>query len=113
MTQFTLPHVEPHLSSADVAELLGVHPVTVRRWRVRNKEAGHIKEGPPYEYRGRTIVYPTQAFKEWCARTTVVGGVVRANAPPSVVPELAPEPAAQPAPTPSAIELEIQQALDV
>lgn len=117
--QLTLPHMPAFLTSAEVAQLLGVHPVTVRRWRVRNKEAGYIKEGPPYLIRGRSVAYPTDAFKAWCGESHTVDGVVHANAPASTDPALTPQPEAEsqtPAPStgsllPADLELELQQVL--
>jgi predicted DNA-binding transcriptional regulator AlpA len=38
---------DPRLDSREVAELLGVHEVSVRRWRSKN-------QGPPFERFGRS-----------------------------------------------------------
>lgn len=66
-----------------IAAMLGVNPVTVRQWRVKNREAGRIQYGPPYEYRGRYVVYPKPAFRAWCAAVKVVDGVPHMNLPVS------------------------------
>lgn len=70
-----------YFSDAQVAAMLGVHPVTVRKWRVKNTEAGCIKFGPPYEYRGPNVVYPKPDFATWCAQVRMVDGVPRINLP--------------------------------
>lgn len=64
-----------------VARMLGVNPVTVRRWRTKNKAAGCIKYGPPYEYHGANVMYPAPAFSAWCSQVRMVGGVPRINLP--------------------------------
>lgn len=94
--QLTLPHVDAYLTGDQVAQLLGVHPVTVRRWRTKNKELGYIAFGPPYEVHARRVSYPIKAFHEWCAHVRVEAGVPKINAPNKVVND---------------VELEIQQAL--
>jgi hypothetical protein len=78
---------EEHFTDAQIATMLGVHPVTVRKWRGKNKEAGCIKYGPPYEYWGSNVVYPAEKFREWCSRVVVIGGVPRMNLPVSSVVE--------------------------
>lgn len=81
MGQATAP--ETAFKDTEIARMLGVNPVTVRQWRVKNKKLGEIKHGPPYEYRGSEVVYPKSKFREWCAAVEVVGGVPRVNLPPS------------------------------
>lgn len=76
-------NLEGFLSDEQVARQLGVHPVTVRRWRAKNKKAGCIKFGPPYEFRGPNVVYPKSTFSEWCRAVRVVDGVPRMNLPVS------------------------------
>lgn len=66
-----------------VARMLGKHPVTVRKWRTKNKDLGVIQYGPPYEFRGHNVVYPKSQFYEWCAKVQVVDGVPRMNLPVS------------------------------
>lgn len=74
--------LEPDFFTTDqVAVLLGVHPVTVRRWRSLNTKHGAIKYGPPYEYRGARVVYPKAQFRQWCGQVTKVDGVPRINLP--------------------------------
>lgn len=75
--------LEGFFTDMQIARMLGVNAVTVRQWRVKNKKAGAIKHGPPYEYRGSQVVYPKVKFREWCAAVDVVGGVPRANLPAS------------------------------
>lgn len=90
-------HSEPDFFTTEqVAIMLGVHPVTVRRWRSFNKDVGAIKYGPPYEYRGARVVYPKERFRSWCGQVTKVDGVPRINLPITATiplpkdPELAP-----------------------
>ena len=74
--------LEPDFFTAtQVATMLGVHDVTVRRWRSWNAKLGVIKYGPPYEYRGSRVVYPNAAFREWCGQVTDDQGVTRINLP--------------------------------
>lgn len=94
--QLTLPHVEEYLTGDQIAQLLGVHPVTVRRWRTKNREAGHFVYGPPYVTHGRRVLYPISEFHEWCAQVELKNGVPQINAPNKPV---------------SSVELEIQRAL--
>lgn len=68
-------------TDVQIAAMLGVHPVTARKWRKKNQEAGCIKFGPPYEYRGNNVVYPVKAFRAWCSQVRVVDGVPRINLP--------------------------------
>lgn len=70
-------------TDTQIARMLGVNPVTVRQWRVKNKKAGEIKHGPPYEIRGNAVVYPKPGFRAWCAAVKVEGGVPITNLPPS------------------------------
>lgn len=70
-----------HFTDVEVARLLGINPASVRRWRTKNKEAGCIKYGPPYEYHGNNVRYPKQQFREWCAAVTVIDGVPHLNFP--------------------------------
>lgn len=81
----------PYFTAAQVAALLGMNPVSVRRWRALNKKVGAIKHGPPYEFRGRLVVYPKKAFYDWCASVKLVGGVPHMNLPVSAVPEVTAE----------------------
>lgn len=79
-----------HFTDQQVAIMLGYHPVTIRTWRKKNKQAGCIKFGPPYEYHGANVLYPKDKFREWCAQVTVVDGVPRMNVPlnaPMVLPD--------------------------
>jgi DNA-binding transcriptional MerR regulator len=46
------------LSELPVARLCGVHVVTVGRWR-------RLGIGPPFERRGRRVVYDWVAMLEW------------------------------------------------
>lgn len=70
-----------YFTDYQVAAMLGKHPVTVRKWRVKNTEAGCIKFGPPYEYRGPNVVYPKQDFATWCTQVRMVDGVPHINLP--------------------------------
>lgn len=74
-------YAESYYTEAQVAALLGKHPVTVRKWRVKNKQIGLIKHGPPYEFRGHNVVYPKDKFRSWCSQVRVVDGVPRINLP--------------------------------
>lgn len=64
-----------------IARMLGVNPVTVRKWRTKNKTAGCIKFGPPYEYHGSNVVYRADKFAAWCSQVKMVDGVPRINMP--------------------------------
>ncbi len=78
---------ENFFTDLQVAALLGRNPVTVRKWRVKNKEAGCIKFGPPYEYRGPNVVYPKDKFAAWCKQVRMVNGVPCMDMPvTSVIP---------------------------
>lgn len=70
-------------TSHEIAQLLGVNAVSVRRWRTKNKAAGALVYGPPYEYRGPNVVYPKRAFTEWCKQVRMVNGVPNINLPVS------------------------------
>lgn len=72
---------EGFFSDVQIAAMLGRHPVTVRKWRKKNREAGCIKFGPPYEIHGNNIVYPKKGFRTWCAAVQVVDGVPCINLP--------------------------------
>lgn len=74
---------EAYFKDTQIAKMLGLNPVTVRQWRVKNKKAGSIKHGPPYEVHGTEILYPKSQFRQWCAAVEVVGGVPRVNLPVS------------------------------
>jgi hypothetical protein len=74
---------EGYFVDTQIAKMLGVNPVTVRQWRVKNKKAGEVKHGPPYEVRGGNVVYPKGKFREWCAGVEVRAGVPYANLPPT------------------------------
>lgn len=63
--QLSLPDVDHYLTSDQIAEALGIHPVTVRRWRARNKAAGFHKYGPPFEVRRGRVFYLASAFMVW------------------------------------------------
>ena len=84
--------VAPAFTDVQVARMLGIHPVSVRRWRVKNGRAGCIKYGPPYEYRGYNVVYPVDKFRAWCAQVRVVGGVPRMNLPVTAIQPLPDDP---------------------
>lgn len=75
------PVPQKYFSDRQVALLLGMRTGSVRRWRQKNKAAGELKYGPPYEYRGANVVYPVEAFRRWCSQTTVKDGVVCWNMP--------------------------------
>lgn len=81
-----------YFTDRQVAKLLGMNPTTLRRWRMKNKAAGGIKYGPPYEIHGSRILYPKARFYTWCSQVRVVDGVPHINAPitsdPSVLAEL-------------------------
>lgn len=76
-----IPLEETHFTDTQVAALLGKHPVTVRKWRAKNTEAGCVKYGPPYEYHGTNVWYPKAKFREWCAQVRMVNGVPHMNLP--------------------------------
>lgn len=80
MAAYQPPAVD-YFTADQVASLLGVHSVTVRRWRTLNKAAGELRHGPPYEFRGSRVVYPKDAFRDWCSSVRVVDGVPRLNLP--------------------------------
>jgi DNA-binding transcriptional MerR regulator len=46
------------MSDGDGAKLCGVHPATVGRWR-------RLGIGPPWELRGRQVVYDPAVVREW------------------------------------------------
>lgn len=77
------------LTTPQVAVLLGYNQVTLRRWRTKNKEAGEIRYGPPYEIRGGRVLYPKRGFYTWCSQVRVVGGVPRMNLPVTAAPAFA------------------------
>jgi hypothetical protein len=70
-----------HFTELQVAAMLGYHPVTIRKWRVKNTNAGCIKFGPPYEYHGRNVLYPKDQYRAWFNHVEVIDGVPRMNAP--------------------------------
>lgn len=77
-----MTHAETQLfDSIQIAAMLGVNPVTVRKWRKKNKELGFIKHGPEYEFRGANVVYPADKFAAWCASVKIVNGVPCMNLP--------------------------------
>lgn len=81
-----LPHIPPgsrvrYLSDIQVAAALGFHPVTLRKWRAKNKQVGEIKHGPPYEYRGVSVVYPEDKFQAWLDARQTIDGVTHYRAP--------------------------------
>lgn len=80
MAAYTAPEPD-YFTAEQIASLLGVHPVTVRRWRTLNKNAALLIHGPPYEYRGARVVYPKEDFRHWCSSVKVVDGVPRINLP--------------------------------
>lgn len=97
---------EPDYFTTDqVAALLGVHSVTVRRWRSWNKAANAIKYGPPYEYRGPRVVYPKRRFREWCSQVKKVDGVPRINLPITATVPLPVVPDQQETVTPVTVEV--------
>lgn len=71
-----------YLTDVEVAERVGMNPASVRRWRAKNKAAGFIKYGPPYEYHGREVKYPAEGVDAWIAGSSTEGGVVRRNLAP-------------------------------
>jgi len=73
-----------HFSEEQVATMLGKHPVSLRKWRQKNKKAGRIMFGPPYEKIGGNIAYPKDAFREWVINVEIVNGVPHMNAPSKV-----------------------------
>lgn len=79
-------------TTPQVAVMLGVHVVTVRKWRTKNKDVGCIKFGPPYEFRGANVVYPKVGFRTWCSQVAMVDGVPRINLPVSATIGLPREP---------------------
>lgn len=86
----SIPEGRDFFSDEQVARMLGLHPVTVRKWRGKNTKAGCIKFGPPYEYHGANVVYPKDQFSAWCGQVKVVGGVPRMNMPvgaPATLPQ--------------------------
>ena len=70
-----------YFTDRQVATMLGYNPVTLRRWRVKNKQAGGIKYGPPYEFHGARVLYPKAGFYTWCRNVRVINGVPHINAP--------------------------------
>lgn len=74
-----------------VASLLGYNPVSLRRWRVKNKLAGAIVYGPPYVLRASRVLYPKQLFWQWCSKVKVEGGVPKMNLPVTADPHLVEE----------------------
>lgn len=80
-----------HFTDLQIAVMLGYHPVTIRNWRKKNKVAGCIKFGPPYEYHGAKVLYPKDKFHQWCTQVTVVDGVPRMNLPVNAPVALPPE----------------------
>lgn len=80
MSHFSHPP-NTFFTDVQVAAMLGLNPVTVRKWRTKNKKLGLIKYGPPYEFRGPNVVYPKDRFATWCSQVQVVDGVPRANLP--------------------------------
>lgn len=69
------------LSTGYVAGVLGVHPGTVRRWRVWNARLGRIAYGPPYEHQGNRVWYPQDQFNRWCALVHFEHDVPSVNPP--------------------------------
>lgn len=61
--------------------MLGLNPVTLRKWRTKNKKLGVIKHGPPYEFRGHNVFYPEDKFRAWCSQVRMVNGVPNMNLP--------------------------------
>ena len=82
---------EKQFTDVQIAKMLGVNPVTVRQWRVKNKKLGQIKYGPPYEFHGNSVVYPVEKFRQWCSEIKVVNGVPQLNLPASADRDLLPE----------------------
>lgn len=77
-----------YYTTEQVARLLGVTQVSVRRWRCRNKTAGKLVAGPPYEYHGRLVTYPAGPFLAWCRQVRMVNGVIRRKVPVTAQPGL-------------------------
>lgn len=84
-------HDPDFYTDVQIAKLLGKNPVTVRKWRVKNKELGMIKYGPPYEFRGPNVVYSKRAFATWCGQVQMVNGVPCINLPISATIPLPPQ----------------------
>jgi hypothetical protein len=80
--------IQEHFKDTEIARMLGVNPVTVRQWRVKNKRAGALRYGPPYEIHSGEVVYPREQFRAWCQAVKVVGGVPQLNLPTSANLEL-------------------------
>lgn len=72
---------DPGYTTKQVAFMLGLTDVSVRRWRVKNKQVGMIKYGPPYEYHGAAVVYPKEGFTRWCTQLRMVNGAPHINLP--------------------------------
>lgn len=58
--------MERYLSTAQVAEILGVTPLTLRRWRQQGVGPDYFQAVP-----GGNCRYPESALHEWAARRTV------------------------------------------
>ena len=52
------------LDSMELAQILRVHPATIRTWRHRN-------QGPPFIRVGRNVRYSRGDLDDWLARNTV------------------------------------------
>lgn len=77
----TSPHQSEYFTDAQLARMLGLNPVTLRKWRTKNKKLGVIKYGPPYEFHGPNVLYPAGKFREWCSQVRMVNGVPCMNLP--------------------------------
>jgi predicted DNA-binding transcriptional regulator AlpA len=56
------------LTEAEVAELIGVKPATLRNWRCQNR-------GPVGRKIGSNVRYPESAVADWLEKQPVVGGI--------------------------------------
>lgn len=75
----------PHptcFSETAVALVLGRDVDTIRKWRIKNKEAGRVAYGPPYGINeAGAVLYPKDDFAAWCKRVRMVDGVPRMDLP--------------------------------
>lgn len=62
----------PLLSSDQAAAMIGIHPTTLRNWRM-------ARVGPDYQKVGVKVVYQYEAVVEWLAARTVVSGDCKAG----------------------------------
>ncbi|WP_369124471.1 helix-turn-helix domain-containing protein [Devosia neptuniae] len=53
-----------YLTSADMAEQLGLHPTTLAKWRM-------ARRGPPYVKIGKRVYYRVTSVREWLENAEV------------------------------------------